>query len=61
MKTTLEIIGAAVMTIFILGTPVLSFVSFAHDWNGLLEMFFMVGSAVDFIYVLSKLMEEIEK
>ena len=60
MKAILEVIGAVVMTIVILGTPLLSFVSFVYDWNGLLEMFFILGFAVDFIYVLSKLMEETE-
>lgn len=60
MKAILEVIGAVVMTIVILGTPVLSFVSFVNDWHGFLEMFFIIGSAVDFLYVLNKLIEETE-
>ena len=60
MKTTLETIGAIVVTIVILGTPVLSFLSFVNDWDGFLKMFFIIGSAVDFLYVLSKLIEETE-
>lgn len=60
MKITIEIIGAVVMTIIILGTPVLSFVSFIYDWHGFLETVFITGTMVDFLYVLSKLLGEIE-
>lgn len=60
MKVTIEIIGAVVMAIIILGTPVLSFVSFIYDWNGFLEMLFITGTVVDFLFVLSKLMGETE-
>ena len=60
MKVTIEIIGAVVMAIIILGTPVLSFVSFIYDWNGFLETSLIILSAVDFLYVLSKLLGEIE-
>jgi len=60
MKVTIEIIGAAVMTIIILGTPVLSFVSFIYDWHGFLEMSLIILSAVDFLYILSKLLGETE-
>ena len=60
MKVTIEIIGAVVMAIIILGTPVLSFVSFIYDWHGFLEMFFITGTVVDFLYVLSKLLGETE-
>lgn len=49
------------MTIVILGMPLLLFLSFVYEWNGLIEMFFILGFTVDFIYVLSKLMEEVEK
>ena len=48
------------MAIIILGTPVLSFVSFIYDWNGFLETSLIILSAVDFLYVLSKLLGEIE-
>lgn len=58
MKATLEVIGAVVVTTVILGVPVLSFVSFVNDWPGFLELIFIAGFAVDFLYVLSKLMEE---
>jgi len=60
MKVTIEIIGAVVMAIIILGTPVLSFVSFIYDWNGFLETSLIILSGVDFLYVLSKLLGEIE-
>ena len=60
MKAILEVIGAVVMTIVILGTPVLSFVSFIHDWHGFLKLSLFIGSAVDFVFVLSKLMGETE-
>ena len=60
MKEVLEVIGAAVVTIFILGIPVLSFVSFAYDWHGFLELSLIILSAVDFLFVLSKLMGETE-
>jgi len=60
MKVTIEIIGAVVMAIIILGTPVLSFVSFIYDWHGFLEMSLIILSGVDFLYVLSKLLGEIE-
>ena len=60
MKVTIEIIGAVVMTIIILGTPVLSFVSFIYDWHGFLETSLIILSAVDFLYILSKLLGEIE-
>lgn len=48
------------MTIIILGTPVLSFASFAYDWHGFLEMFFITVTVVDFLYILSKLLGETE-
>jgi len=60
MKVTIEIIGAVVMTIIILGTPVLSFVSFIYDWHGFLETNLIILSAVDFLYILSKLLGETE-
>ena len=60
MKVTIEIIGAVAMTIIILGTPVLSFISFIYDWHGFLETNLIILSAVDFLYVLSKLLGEIE-
>ena len=60
MKETLEVIGAVVVTTVILGIPVLSFVSFAHDWDGFLELVFITGLIVDFLYVLYKLIGEIE-
>jgi len=60
VKEVLEVIGAAVVTIFILGIPVLSFVSFIYDWNGFLKMLFITGAVVDFLFVLSKLLGETE-
>ena len=48
------------MTIIILGMPVLSFVSFIYDWHGFLEIFFITGTIVDFMYVLSKVLGETE-
>ncbi len=56
MKEILEVIGATVMTLAILGTPVLAFVSFAYDWDGFLDLIFISLSIVDFMFVLSKLM-----
>ncbi len=60
MKEILEVIGASVMTLAILGTPILAFVSFAYDWLGFLEMILIILSVVDFVFVLGKLMEETE-
>lgn len=60
MKETLGVIGAVVMTIVILGTPVLSFVSFVHDWHGFLKLSLIIGSAVDFLFVLNKLLGDEE-
>lgn len=60
MKVTIEIIGAIVMAIIILGTPVLSFVSFIYNWHGFLKMLFITGAVVDFLFVLSKLLGETE-
>ena len=57
-EAILEVIGAVVVTIVILGTPVLSFVSFAHDWPGFIVMILLLGSTVDFLYVLEKLIGE---
>ena len=59
-KSILEVIGAVVVTTVILGVPVLSFVSFVHDWPGFLILIFIIGLAVDFIYVLYKLVGETE-
>ena len=59
-EAILEVIGAVVVTTVILGIPVLSFVSFTHDWNGFLGMCFIVGLLVDFLYVLSMLIGETE-
>lgn len=56
MKVVLEVIGALVVTIVILGIPVLSFVSFAHDWSGFLKLILIVVLAIDFLYVLDMLM-----
>lgn len=60
MKAILEVIGAVVVTTVILGVPILSFVSFTHDWNGFLELVFIAGLIVDFLYVLNKLIGEEE-
>lgn len=60
MRGTLEVIGAVVVTTVILCIPVLSFVSFTHDWNGFLVTTFIAGLIVDFLFILSKLMEETE-
>lgn len=60
MKAILEVIGAVVVTTIILGIPVLSFVSFTYDWHGFLELSLIILSAVDFLFVLNKLMEETE-
>ncbi len=60
MKAILEVIGAVVVTTVILGIPVLSFVSFTHDWPGFLIMCFILGLAVDFLYVLDKLIGDTE-
>ncbi len=55
MKAILEVIGAVVVTISILGTPVLSFMSFAYEWHGFLELSLIILSAVDFLFVLNLL------
>ena len=60
MKEALEVIGAVVITIVILGIPVLSFVSFAYDWHGFLKLSLFILLVVDFLFILSKLMEETE-
>jgi len=60
MKEALELIGAVVITIVILGIPVLSFVSFAYDWHGFLKLSLFILLVVDFLFILSKLMEETE-
>lgn len=60
MKAILEVIGAVVVTTVILGIPVLSFVSFAYNWNGFIELSFILMSAIDFLFILNKLMEETE-
>ena len=60
MKEALEVIGAVVVTIAILGIPVLSFVSFAYDWPGFLELILIIFQAADFFFVLEKLIGETE-
>ena len=55
-EAILEVIGAVVGTTGILGIPVLSFVSFTHNWPGFLIMYVLVGLAFAFLYVLSMLM-----
>ena len=60
MKSVLEVIGAVVVTAIILWIPVLSFLSFIYDWNGFIIMSLLIGSAVDFLYVLNMLMEKTE-
>ena len=60
MKTTLEIIGAFVITIVILGTPILSFASFVYDWHEFFKLSFIMVSAIDFFFVLNKLVGETE-
>ena len=60
MKEALEVIGAVVVTTVILGVPIALFLSFVYDWPDLLQMFFIIGLAVDFLYVLSVLIGETE-
>ena len=60
MKESLEVMGAVVVTTFILGIPVLSFVSFVHNWPGFIELVFIAGLAVDFLFVLNMLIGETE-
>lgn len=59
-EAILEVIGAVVVTTVILGIPVLSFVSFTYNWHGFLEMSLIILFAVDFLYVLNKLVGETE-
>lgn len=61
MKEVLGVIGAVVATIFVLGIPILSFVSFAYDWNGFIVMSLLVGFAVDFLFVFNMFMQEVEE
>ncbi len=60
MKEALEVIGAVVVTIFILGIPILSFASFVYDWPGFIKLYLIGFSAVDFLFVLNKLIGETE-
>ncbi len=60
MKEILGVIGAVVATIVVLGTPILSFVSFIHNWNGFIKLSLLIGSAVDFLFVLNIFMQEVE-
>ena len=60
MKAILEVIGAVVITTIILWVPVLSFFSFIYDWDGFIIMSLLLGSAVDFLYVLNMLLEKAE-
>lgn len=55
MKTRLEVIGAVTVTILILGIPVLSFMSFIHNWDGFLKTVYFICLIVDFLFVSSKL------
>ncbi len=59
-EAILEVIGAVVVTTVILGIPILSFVSFIYNWNGFLELVFITGLIVDFLYVLNVLIGETE-
>lgn len=61
MKAVLEVIGAVVVTTVILGVPILSFVSFVHDWDGFIKLFFITGLIVDFLYVLNILIHCLEE
>ena len=61
MKAILEVIGAAVVTTVILGIPVLSFVSFVHNWPGFLELILIIGLVVDFLFILNKLIGETDE
>ncbi len=60
MKAVLEVIGAVVVTIVILGIPVLSFMSFIYDWPSFMAMTLLLGSAIDSLYILEKLIGETE-
>ena len=53
----LETIGAFVVTIVILGIPVLSFASFVYDWPSFIVMSLLTGLLVDFLYVVDRLIE----
>ena len=53
----LETIGAFVVTIVILGIPVLSFMSFIYNWHGFIVMSLLIGLLVDFLYVVDRLIE----
>ena len=61
MKEALGVIGAVVATIVVLGTPLLSFVSFIHNWNGFIVMSLLVGFVVDFLFVFNMFMQEVEE
>lgn len=57
-EAILEAIGAVIVTIVILGMPVLSFMSFIYNWDGFIETSLFLVSAVDFLYVLEMLLGE---
>ena len=61
MKEVLGAVGAIVATTVILVIPVLSFVSFVHDWNGFFITFFLAAFVVDFLFVLELFMRELLK
>jgi len=61
MKEKLCIIGAIVMTIVILGIPVLSFVSFIYNWHGFIVMILLIGLVIDFLFVFNIFVQEVEK
>ena len=60
MKAILEVIGAVVLTTVILGIPVLSFLSFIYDFHGFSIICFLLASAIDFLYVMNRLLGGIE-
>lgn len=61
MNHVVKIIGTIVLTFAILGLPVLTYLSFAFEWNAFLRLVFVVSVVIEAILVSAEVYERSEE
>ena len=57
MKIAFEIIGLFIISLFFMSIPILCTLSFVYNWYGFLKLIFIVACIVEWIGLMSLLVE----
>lgn len=61
MKTVYELIGAFIVSLFLISIPVLCTLSFVYDWYAGLKFLFIVACVVEYFGLVSLLSQMADK